>query len=196
MEKETQSSSRVAKIGLCLIIAAFLQTSLKNIHPKLGPWLGNIDWLLLVTVYVGLMRDPIVALLTATAAGLIYDFSTGANAFGVGGIAYLLAGYIAYWISANFFVEGVLIRSATVAGASAICVVTRLFFYKVVLSYSLPASGALELIWGPTLNLILSLVVFSAFDQIFNFGRGGGRGRARRAEAMRGMKRRRKFKIK
>jgi hypothetical protein len=85
----------------------------------------------------------------------------------------------------------VLVRSATVAGASVVSAVTRLFFYKVVLSYSLPASAALELIWGPALNLIISVVLFAALDQVF-----GGRGKTRRAEAMRGMKRRRKFKIK
>lgn len=191
MEKETQSSSRITKIGLCLLVAAFAQTSLKNIHP----WLGYIDWLLLIVVYVGLLRDPVVALLTATAAGMVYDFSTGAPAVGVSGIAYLLAAYIAYWVSSNFFVEGMLVRLATVAGASVVSAVTRLFFYKVVLSYSLPASAALELVWGPTLDLVLSFLVFAALDQVFNFGR-GGRGRARRAEAMRGMRRRRKFKIK
>jgi rod shape-determining protein MreD len=187
LEKETHSSARVTRIVICLLVAAFAQTSLKHIHL----WLGYIDWLLLVTVYVGLGRDPVVALLTGTAAGMAFDFSTGVPAFGVSGFAYVLAAYIAYWVSANFFVEGVLVRSATVAGASVVSAVTRLFFYKVVLSYSLPASAALELIWGPTLNLIISVVLFAALDQVF-----GGRGKTRRAEAMRGMKRRRKFKIK
>jgi cell shape-determining protein MreD len=174
---------------LCLLVAAFAQTSLKNIHP----WLGYIDWLL-VTVYVGLMRDPVVALLTGTAAGMAFDFSSDVPAVGVSGFAYVLAAYMAYWVSANFFVEGMLVRAAAVAGASVVSTVLRLFFYKVVLSYPLPASAALELIWGPTLNLVLSVAVFAALDRIF--GGKGGRGKARRAEAMRGMKRRRKFKIK
>lgn len=197
MEKETHSSARVTRIVLCLLVAAFAQTSLKHIHP----WLGYIDWLLMVTVYVGLLRAPVAALLTGTAAGLAFDLMTGVSvtgvrsALGVSGFAYVLAAYLAYWVSANFFVEGMLVRLATVAGASVIATVLRLFFYKVILSYSLPASAALELVWGPTLNLFLSVLVFTALDQIFSVGR-GKRGRTRRAEAMRGLKRRRRFKIK
>jgi len=188
LEKETHSSKRILKIGVCLLVAVFAQTSLKNIHP----WFGYIDWLLLVTVYIGLMREPVAALLTGTAAGMLYDFSSLVPVVGVGGMGNLLAGYVAYWVSSAFFVEGLLIRSATVIGASVIAVITRLFFYKVILKYPLPSTAALELIWGPVLTFLLSFVLFPTLDQVFSVG---GRARLRRAEARRGL-RRRKWKVK
>jgi len=84
LEKESLGTKRWVKIACCLLAAVIAQTTLSQ---QLKPWLAWIDWLLLVTVYVSLMRDPTLALITATAAGLLYDASSGGLALGVNGLA-------------------------------------------------------------------------------------------------------------
>ena len=89
MENESTGQARIYKIGACLLIAAFAQTSLKRV---LSPALGYIDWLLLVTVYVSMLREPVLALVTATIAGILHDMLAGiAVPMGVSGIGYVVA---------------------------------------------------------------------------------------------------------
>ncbi len=191
MENESTGQARIYKIGACLLIAAFVQISLKQI---ISPKLGYIDWLLLVTVYVSMLREPGLALGTATIAGVIHDMLSGAAVpMGVSGIGFLVAAYIGYWVSSSFLVEGLLMRSATVAGASVVAAILRLSLYTFTVDVKMPVQAALELILGPTVNLLLSLVLYPALDQFFDFGR---RAKTRRAEAMRNSPRRRKWMIK
>lgn len=181
----------MVKIGACLLVAAFAQTTLKQ---SISAKLGYIDWLLLVTVYVSLMREPVVALLTGTVAGILYDLSAGRDVpIGVSGISYIVAAYIGYWVSASFLVSGLLIRVATVAGASVVAAILRLSLYTFTVDVKMPSEAALELILGPTVNLIISIPVFLAMDQLFDFGR---RAKMRRAEAMRNSPKRRKWLVK
>jgi len=174
------------KIAGCLLVAAFAQTTL----PKTWPRLGHLDWLLLVTVYIGLMRDPAQALLTGTAAGVLQDASS-IGPIGVSGLAKVLAGYLAYWISSKVYVEGVLVRLMTLAGASVINTLTIYSFYR-MLGFDLPLYQANGLMLAIGVNLLANLAVsvplFLALDRLFKTG---VRQRSRRAEAMRGMRRRR-----
>ncbi len=173
------------------MVAAFAQTTLKQ---TVSPQLGYIDWLLLITVYVSMMREPVLALLTGTVAGIFYDMSSGSDVpMGVSGIAYVVAAYIGYWVSTSFLVEGLLIRVATVAGASVVAAILRLSLYTFTVDVKMPVDAALELILGPTVNLILSVPIFLALDQLFDFGR---RAKMRRAEAMRNAPKRRKWLVK
>ena len=191
LENESTGRARVFKIGACLLVAVFAQTSLKQ---TISPKLGYIDWLLLVTVYVSMMRDPVMALLTGTVAGLFLDMSSGRDVpMGVSGIGYVVAAYVGYWVSTSFLVEGLLIRVATVAGASVVAAILRLSLYTFTVNVKMPVEAALELILGPTVNLIISLLLFPALDRFFDFGR---RAKLRRAEAMRGSPKRRKWLIK
>lgn len=194
MEKETTNKTRFWLIGVCLLVATFAQVSLK----KLFPWLSYIDWLLLITVYVSLMRNPVVAMFTGTAAGVFHDLasgvpSSGVPPFGISGISYVVAAYIGFWVSTSFLVEGLLIRAATVAGAGVVAAILRLSLYTFTVDVAMPKEAALELILGPTCNLIVSVILFAALDQVFDFGR---RAKMRRAEAMRGANRRRKWLVK
>ena len=84
-------------------------------------------------------------------------------------------------------------RSATVAGAGVVAAILRLSLYTFTVDVKMPVQAALELILGPTVNLLLSLVLYPALDQFFDFGR---RAKTRRAEAMRNSPRRRKWMIK
>ena len=191
MENESTGQARIYKIGACLLIAAFAQTSLKQV---ISPALGYIDWLLLVTVYVSMLREPVLALVTATIAGILHDMLAGiAVPMGVSGIGYVVAAYIGFWVSSSFLVEGLLMRSATVAGAGVVAAILRLSLYTFTVDVKMPVQAALELILGPTVNLLLSLVLYPALDQFFDFGR---RAKTRRAEAMRNSPRRRKWMIK
>lgn len=191
MENESTGQARIYKIGACLLIAAFAQTSLKQV---ISPKLGYIDWLLLVTVYVSLMREPVLALVTGTVAGILHDMMSGRDVpMGVSGIGYVVAAYVGFWVSTSFLVEGLLIRTATVAGASVVAAILRLSLYTFTVDVKMPVEAALELILGPTVNLLLSFVLYPAMDQFFDFGR---RAKMRRAEAMRNSPRRRKWLVK
>lgn len=172
-------------------MATFAQTTLKH---SISEKLAYIDWLLLVVVYVSTMREPVLALVTGTVAGILYDFSSGGDVpMGVSGIAYVVAAYIGYWVSTSFLVEGLLIRVATVAGASVVAAILRLSLYTFTVDVKMPVQAALELILGPTVNLIISVPLFLAMDQLFDFGR---RAKLRRAEAMRNGPKRRKWLVK
>ena len=169
-------------------MAAFAQTTLTRVWPALG----NIDWLLLVTVYVGLLRDPGQALLTGTAAGLLQDASS-MGPIGVGGMAKVLAAYLAYWVSSRVFVEGMLVKVLATAGASVINTLTSLAFLRMLKFDGLPplanTNSALRAVGLNLLaNLLICVPVYVALDRLFKLG---FRQRARRAEAMRGMRRRR-----
>lgn len=190
MENESTNRARIWLIGLCLLLATFAQTTFKeHLH-----WMGYIDWILLVVIYVALMRDSVIALLTATAAGIFHDLGSGVPVFGISGLSYVVAAYVAFWVSTSFFVEGALIRTATVAGSSVIAAIVKLSLYTfTVVDVVLPREAALELILGPTLNVVVSLMLFAALDRIFDFGR---RAKIRRAEAMRSASRRRKWMVK
>jgi rod shape-determining protein MreD len=173
------------------LVAAFLQTSLKQ---AISPKLGYIDWLLLVTVYISMMREPVQALVTGAVAGVLHDMMSGqAVPIGVSGIGYVVAAYVGFWVSSSFLVEGLLIRTATVAGASVVAAILRLSLYTFTVDVKMPVEAALELILGPTVNLVLSFVLYPALDQFFDFGR---RAKARRAEALRNSPRRRKWMVK
>ncbi len=191
MENESTGQARIFKIGACLLLAAFAQTSLKQV---ISPKLEYIDWLLLVTVYVSMLREPVLALVTGAVAGILHDMLSGmAVPMGVSGIGYVVAAYIGFWVSSSFLVEGLLMRVATVAGASVVAAILRLSLYTFTVDVKMPVQAALELILGPTVNLLLSLALYPALDQFFDFGR---RAKTRRAEAMRNSPRRRKWMVK
>ena len=170
MEKESRGST--VKIFGCLLVGAFLQTTLVQQAPRsLEQWLGYIDWLLLVTVYVGLQRDPVKSLLTGVAAGLFQDAFSGGRAVGVSGLAYVLAAYITHRIAAFIVVDNMLVRFITVAAASVISTIVRLFFYG-LLRIELPvlAGGrtiAAAITFGMFANLIASILLYTLLDRIF-----------------------------
>ena len=184
MEKESLGTKRWVKIACCLLAAVIAQTTLSQ---QLKPWLAWIDWLLLVTVYVSLMRDPSLALITATAAGLLYDASSGGLALGVSGLAKVLAAFVVYQISSTIVFEHFVVRLMMVAVASLVDILTLLAFYR-MLKFELPAqlTGTRNILaailLGLAVNLIVSLPLFPLLDRIFRLGFSR---RARRSEAMR-----------
>ncbi len=124
---------------------------------------------MLVTVYVGLQRDPIKSLLTGTAAGIIHDSFSGGQAIGVSGFAYVLAAYISHRIATFIVVDNLLVRILAVAAASVVDTVVRFFFYW-LLKIELPvlAGGrtvAPAIVFGLFANLIASILLYLLMDR-------------------------------
>ncbi len=195
MEKNSLGSERNIKIAVCLLVAAFLQVTLVQ-HISQG--LRHIDWLLLIVVYVGLyQRNHLLALWTATLAGIMKDASSGGPVFAISGIAYLLAAYLADRISALIVLTNVPVRIGTVAAASLINIVIQLIGYQLLRLPLTPLTGQENVLATIVLsligNLLASILLFTLLDFFFQATTGQG---LRRLEALRGLQRRRRFKVK
>jgi rod shape-determining protein MreD len=149
-----------------------MQTTLVRLVPEsIGQWIGQIDWLLLVTVYVGLLRNPVRAMLTGVGAGIIYDSMTGANMAGVSGFSYVLAAYVTHSITALIIVDSLLVRFIAVTASSLINTSVRLIFYALLkLSFPALAGGqrvAAVFIFSLLAHLIASTLLYIILDRIF-----------------------------
>jgi rod shape-determining protein MreD len=188
LEKVSRGST--LKITVCLLAAAFLQTTLaQQVSAPVGRWFGHISWLLLVVVYIALQRDPVKSLMTATAAGILHDaFSMGSmgRAVGINGLAMVIAAYVADRIASVIMIDNLIFRSLAVTAASVINTIIRLAFYR-LLKLDLPvlANGrqmAATLVFDLFANLFASVLLYIALDRVFNKGTDQ---RRRRMEARR-----------
>jgi rod shape-determining protein MreD len=190
LEKNSLGSKRNIKIGVSLLVAAFLQITLVQF---ISPGLRVIDWLLLVIVYVSLQqRDHQIALVTATLAGVIKDLSTGGRVFAISGIAYLFAAFWADRVSSYIVLDNLPVRVGTVAAASIINILAQLIGYQILRLPLAPLSGQETFLGAVVLsligNLLASIPFFVVLDYFFQTTTSLG---LRRTEAMRGMRRRR-----
>jgi rod shape-determining protein MreD len=185
LEKVSRGST--LKIAVCLFVAAFLQTTLVQLVPvSLGQWLGHINWLLLVVIYVGLQRDSAKALVTGAFAGLFYEAFSFGRGFGVNGLAFVLAAYVADRIASVIVVDNLWFRFSAVAAGSVVNTAVRLLFFR-LLKLELPvlAGGrnlAATLVFDLIANLIGSVLLYIALDRVFIKDAGQ---RVRRMEARR-----------
>jgi rod shape-determining protein MreD len=148
--------------------------------------LGHISWLLLVVVYVALQRDPVKALMTGVAAGIIHDAFSMGRVIGVNGLALVLAAYVADRIAAMIMVDNLIFRFLAVTAGSVINTGIRLLFYG-LLKIELPAlaSGremAAATVFDLFANLFASVLLYIALDRVFNKAEGQ---KVRRLEARR-----------
>jgi rod shape-determining protein MreD len=186
LEKVSRGST--LKIALCLLAAAYLQTTLaQQVSAPVGQWLGHVSWLLLVVVYIALQRDPIKSLMTAFAAGIINDaLSMGRGVIGVNGLALVIAAYVADRIASVIMVDNLIFRFLAVTAGSVINTLVRLAFYW-LLKLDLPvlANGremAATVVFDLFANLFASVLLYIALDRVFNKGTDQ---RRRRMEARR-----------
>lgn len=155
-----------------MLVALWLQTSLGQLVPlRIAEWVGHIDWLLLLTVYVGLRRDPLQTLVTAVIAGILIDSSSYGGAVGVAGLGYLLVAYLLYWITNRIAVDNMRVRLGAVALASLLNSAVRLLFYG-LLDIELPVlvgGGriAANLVFGLLMNLCASVAFYILLDRLF-----------------------------
>jgi len=173
LEKVSRGST--LKIAACLLAAAYLQTTLvQQVPVSAGKWLGHISWLLLVVVYIALQRDPVKALMTGVAAGVIHDAFSMGRGIGVNGLALVLAAYVADRIAAVIMVDNLIFRFLAVTAGSVINSVIRLLFYG-LLKLELPAlaSGreiAATIVFDLFANLFASVLLYIVLDRVFNKG--------------------------
>jgi rod shape-determining protein MreD len=174
---EKASRGLTLKITVCLLAAAYLQTTLAQQVPvSLGRWLGHISWLLLVVVYIALQRDAVRSLMTAAAAGVIHDALSMGRGVGVNGLAMVLAAYVADRIASVIMVDNLIFRFLAVTAGSVINTMVRLGFYsKWALNLELPvlASGreiAATVVFDLFANLFASVLLYIALDRVFNKG--------------------------
>lgn len=184
---ENSSRGATLVIIVCLVIAVFLKTTLEQLVPaSVGMWLRHIDWLLLITVYVGLQREPVRSLLTGTAAGILFDAFSNGRAIGVSGLCYVVAAFLTHRITSIIVVDNILIRFLAVALASISNSLIRLLFYR-LLNIDLPVlsdggGAARMIVFGLFANLIVSVILYTLLDRIFKKDIGL---RMRRSEARR-----------
>jgi rod shape-determining protein MreD len=174
---EKASRGLTLKITVCLLAAAYLQTTLAQQVPvPLGRWLGHISWLLLVVVYIALQRDAVRSLMTAAAAGVIHDALSMGRGVGVNGLAMVLSAYVADRIASVIMVDNLIFRFLAVTAGSVINTMVRLGFYsKWALNLELPvlASGreiAATVVFDLFANLFASVLLYIALDRVFNKG--------------------------
>jgi rod shape-determining protein MreD len=174
---EKASRGLTLKITVCLLAAAYLQTTLAQQVPvSVGRWLGHISWLLLVVVYIALQRDAVRSLMTAAAAGVLHDALSMGRGVGVNGLAMVLAAYVADRIASVIMVDNLIFRFLAVTAGSVINTMVRLGFYsKWALNLELPvlASGreiAATVVFDLFANLFASVLLYIALDRVFNKG--------------------------
>jgi rod shape-determining protein MreD len=164
-----------------------VQTTLaQQVPASAREWLGHINWLLLVVIYLGLQRDPVRALLTGALAGVVQDTFSYGRGVGVSGLAFVFAAYAADRIASVIVVDNLIFRFSAVTAGSIVSTAVRLFFYG-LLKLELPAlasgkSIAATIVFDLIANLIASVPLYLALDRVFK--RDAGQ-RVRRMEARR-----------
>ena len=155
------------KIALTIIAALLLQMLLPN---QVG-FFRYIDFPLLVTVYFGLQRAPVIGMVTGMIAGLGGD-AVGGGILGVGGFAKTLIGYLVGVASVRLSLENPLARLSVVAVASTANTVLFVGLYQ-MLEQTLPFASTwgefgATIGWKALGDTTASIVLFVALDRLFS----------------------------
>jgi rod shape-determining protein MreD len=161
------------KIVLTIVFALLLQLLL----PNYLQFFRYIDLPLLVTVYFGLQRAPVLAMGIGTAMGLGGD-AIGGGIIGVGGFSKTLIGYLIAVTSIKFPLENPLARLAVAAIASAANTVLFVGLYQMLeqdqmLDRALPnvanwAEFGRIVGWKVLADSIASIFLFIVLDRVFS----------------------------
>jgi rod shape-determining protein MreD len=155
------------KIALTIIVALLLQMLL----PRYVSFFGYIDLALLVTVYSGLQRAPVLGMVTGVIAGLGEDAVQG-GILGVGGFSKTLIGYLVGVASVRLSLENPLARLSVVAVASAANTVLFVGLHQ-MLEQPLPhvstwADFGRTIAWKTLGDTVASIVLFVLLDRLFS----------------------------
>jgi len=108
---------RQLTVAIFLIVAIALQSALRAVWQPLG----FIDFALVLVVYFALQREPLLALITAAAAGLALDLISGPPALlGAGGFAKVVTAYAVYFVASRVMLDTTLLRIPVLVCASMI----------------------------------------------------------------------------
>src|SRR5216110_1924633 len=109
------------KLTIALIIAVFLQWTLRNVAEPLA----YIDFPLIIVVYAALQRNSLRAILFGTFSGLAVDALSG-GLLGANGFSKTLVAYIVSEIARRVYMDNLLLRIPVIAGA---CLLHDLIYY-------------------------------------------------------------------
>lgn len=109
------------KIIIALILAVFLQWTLRNIAEPLA----YIDFPLIIVVYAALQRDAVKALIYGTLTGIAVDALSG-GLLGANGFSKTLIAYVVSEITRRVYMDNLLLRIPVIAGA---CLIDDLIYY-------------------------------------------------------------------
>ena len=155
------------KIALTIALALLLQMLL----PKYLGFFRYVDLALVLTVYFGLQRAPVLGMVTGMVAGLGEDAVQG-GILGVGGFSKTLIGYLVGVASVRLSLENPLARLSVVAVASAVNTILFVGLHQ-MLEQPLPhATTWVELGetigWKALADSVCSIVVFIVLDRLFS----------------------------
>jgi rod shape-determining protein MreD len=154
------------KIALVIIGALLLQMLL----PTYLAFFKYVDLPLVLTVYFGLQRAPLLGMLTGVALGVSGDAVMG-GVLGVGGFSKTLIGYVVAVASVRFALEHPLARLAIVAVASAANTVLIIGLYLMLEQpvFELSGYGALGRLigWRALADTGTAIVIFMILDRLF-----------------------------
>jgi rod shape-determining protein MreD len=109
------------KITVALIIAIFLQWTLRNVAEPFA----YIDFPLIIVVYAALGRNSIKALFYGTFAGIAVDALSG-GLLGANGFSKTLIAYMVSELVRRVYLDNLLLRIPVIAGA---CLLDDLIYY-------------------------------------------------------------------
>ena len=155
------------KIALTIFVVLLLQMLL----PNYLPFFKYVDLPLVVTVYFGLQRAPMLAMLTGMALGLGGDAVAG-GILGVGGFTKTLIGYVVAMASVRFALENPLARLAIAALSSAANTVLfiglRLMLEQPLLEVETYKDLGRIVGWHTLGDACAAMVLFIVLDRIFS----------------------------
>jgi rod shape-determining protein MreD len=155
------------KIALTIVVALLLQMLL----PNYLRFFQYVDLPLVVTVYFGLQRAPVIGMVTGMIAGLGGDAVQG-GILGVGGFSKTLIGYVVGAASVRLSLENPLARLSAVAVSSAANTVLFVGLNQ-MLEQALPhvttwpEFGA-TIGWKVLGDSVTSIVIFVVLDRLFS----------------------------
>ncbi|MFY9558035.1 MAG: rod shape-determining protein MreD [Blastocatellia bacterium] len=154
------------KTALTIVVALLLQMLL----PNYLRFFQYIDLPLLVTVYLGLQRAPVLGMVSGMIAGLGGDAVSG-GILGVGGFSKTLIGYLVGMASVRLSLENPLARISVVAIASAANTVLFVGLQQ-MLEQSLPyvatwGEFGKTIGWKVLCDTVASVVLFVVLDRLF-----------------------------
>ena len=155
------------KIALTIVVALLLQMLLPN---QVG-FFRYIDIPLIVTVYFGLQRAPVLGMFTGLIAGLGGD-AVGGGILGVGGFCKTLIGYVVGAASVRLSLENPLARISVMAIASAgntilFVGLNQLLEQSLPYVSTWPEFGA-TIGWKVLGDTVTSIVLFVVLDRLFS----------------------------
>ena len=170
---------------LKLILLIALAVAVEGFVPKYWEPFRYVDLPLLLTVYFGLMRDPVLGMLAGYAAGLCGDLAPGSGPIiGVGGFSKTIIGFLVASVAVRFSLEGPLVRVLVIALSSLVNSALYLGLNELMdqnlTSETTTAQLAVKVALEAAANLIFGVIAFWFFDKVFPENAPGGAMRVRR----------------